>query len=92
LEYSQEIIYRLEYIWRIAQMFTEKFMQIMQEKRITAYQVAKHTGIPQGSMNRYKNGERLPTLENLIKIADYLDVSTDYLLGRTDVPEVNRKV
>jgi transcriptional regulator with XRE-family HTH domain len=38
----------------------------------------------------YKNGAKLPTIQNLTKIADYLDVSVDYLLGRTDKPEVNR--
>ena len=32
----------------------------------------------------------MPKADNLAKIADYLDCSVDYLLGRTDKPEVNR--
>lgn len=32
-----------------------------------------------------------PRVESLIKIADYLDCSVDYLLGRTDVPEINKE-
>jgi len=60
------------------------------KKEITAYKIAKATGISQGLMNEYKNGRKLPTVQNLIKIADYLDCSVDYLLGRTDNPEVNR--
>lgn len=71
-------------------MFKEKFVQILQQKHITPYEVAKSTGISQGLMSEYKNGIKMPTIINLTKIADYLEVSTDYLLGRTDKPEINR--
>lgn len=64
-------------------MFSEIFVQMLQEKGLTAYGVAKKAGIPQGQMNQYKNGKRIPTAENLIKIADCVDCSIDYLLGRT---------
>lgn len=72
-------------------MFKDVFVQYLQENEITAYKVAKETGIAQGLMNQYKNGIKTPTAENLIKIADYLDCSIDFLLGRTkseyDEPE-----
>ena len=71
-------------------MFTDIFVQILQNKNITAYEVAKETSISQGLMNEYKNGIKLPTLQNLVKIADYLGCSADYLLGRTNNPEINR--
>lgn len=67
-------------------MFVDIFMQIVQDKGITAYKVAKETGISQGLMNEYKNGKRVPTTENLIKIANYLDCSIDFLLERTYSP------
>lgn len=70
-------------------MFTDRFIQIIQTKQLTAYKVAKGTGISQGLMNEYKNGVKLPTAQNLVKIADYLNCSIDYLLGRTDNPNVN---
>lgn len=70
-------------------MFTDIFINTLQLKHLTAYKVAKETGISQGLMNEYKNGIKLPTVQNLVKIADYLDCSVDYLLGRTDNPEVN---
>ena len=38
----------------------------------------------------YEAGERYPDFENLIVLANYLGVSIDYLVGRTDNPEVNR--
>lgn len=72
-------------------MFKDIFVQILQSRGITAYKVAKETNIPQGQMNKYKNGKGIPTAENLIKIANYLDCSIDFLLGRTrnvlDEPE-----
>ena len=71
-------------------MFTERFVDMLQNNNITAYKIAKETGISQGLMGEYKKGIKLPTIQNLVKIADYLDCSVDYLLGRTDNPEVNR--
>lgn len=65
-------------------MFKDRFMQTIQTKQITAYKVAKDTGISQGLMNEYKNGIKLPTVQNLVKIADYLNVSVDYLLGTSE--------
>lgn len=65
-------------------MFTEVFVEILEKRNITPYQVAKNTGISQGLMGEYNRGEKLPTTKNLIKIADYLDCSVDYLLGRSD--------
>jgi len=41
-------------------------------------------------MGHYKRGSKTPTAENLVKIADYLDVSTDYLLGRMENPKITR--
>lgn len=71
-------------------MFNNVFVKTLQEKRISAYKIAKETRISQGLMNEYKNGIKIPSIENLIKIADYLDVSIDYLVGRTDNPEINK--
>lgn len=63
-------------------MFSAIFVDFLQQKGITAYRVAKETGISQGLMNQYKNGVKTPTVDNLIKIADYLGCSVDSLLGR----------
>lgn len=42
------------------------------------------------TLSSMQSGGYFPRLEAITKIADYLDVSIDYLLGRTDIPEVNR--
>lgn len=70
-------------------MFTERFVEIIQKKQIKPYHISQKTGISAGLMSEYKNGVKLPTLQNLIKIADCLDCSADYLLGLDDIP--NRK-
>ena len=52
--------------------------------------VAKEIGVSSGIITKWKSEGTLPNGETLIKIADYLDCSVDYLLGRTDKPEVNK--
>lgn len=71
-------------------MFMNIFIDFIQKKSITPYRLAKETGISQGLMNEYKNGKRQPNLQNIIKIADYLDCSVDYLVGRTDNPDSHK--
>lgn len=48
---------------------------------MTAYKVAKATGISTGSMTDWKKGRSAPKVDKLQKIADYFGVSVDYLLG-----------
>ena len=47
-------------------------------------------GLHPDMLRRYERGEVEPSMDALYKIADYYGVSTDYLLGRTDNPAVNR--
>jgi len=71
------------------QMFNERFVHILQERKISTYKLTKDTGISNGLISDWKNKKRTPASENLIKLADYFDVSVDYLLGRTENPKVN---
>lgn len=47
-------------------------------------ELAEQLGIRLRSYQAYENGEREPSFDKLVVIADYLDVTTDYLLGRID--------
>lgn len=71
-------------------MFADIFNQLLQTRRISAYKLSRDTGITQGMISYWKSGERLPSAEHLIRLADYFDCSIDYLLGRTNKQEVNR--
>lgn len=57
------------------------------KKRITQQRLAIELGINQNSLSRYETGQRQADYDTLIKIADYFDVSIDYLLERTDNPK-----
>ena len=57
-----------------------------------AKSMADNLGIGYRNYQRYERGEIDPPTSKLIQLADFFDVSADYLLGRTDVPQVNRGV
>lgn len=49
-----------------------------------------HTGIEQALLSKYETGERVPPTETLLILANYYDVSIDYILCRTDNPNINQ--
>lgn len=65
------------------------FEQLLKQNKKTAYQVGKATGIATSTLSDWKKGKSTPKADKLAKIADYFDVSTDYLLGKTDQPHIN---
>lgn len=67
-----------------------RLKQLRKAKGYTQIRVQMETGIEQALLSKYENGERIPPTETLLKLADFYNVSTDYLLGRTDKPDVNR--
>ena len=58
---------------------------LRKERRLSQKQVAEDLGIAQALLSHYEKGKRECGLEFLIKAADYYNVSTDYLLGRSPV-------
>lgn len=61
----------------------ERFVELLQEKNITAYRVSKETGVTQTTLSDWKTGRATPKTATLQKIADYFNVSLDYLTGKT---------
>lgn len=53
---------------------------------LTAKAVSDATGISTGNISDWKSGRSLPTATKLVILADYLNCSVDYLLGRTQEP------
>lgn len=68
----------------------ENLYKTMKERKISASKLAKDNNISTGNVSDWKMGRSNPKTETLIKIADYLGVSIDYLVGRTDNPEINK--
>ena len=60
-------------------------------KKITIKNMLADCGLNKNALSSMLSGGSFPKVDNIAKIADYLDCSVDYLLGRTDIPEVNKK-
>lgn len=60
------------------------FRHLLQEKGVSAYQVSKDTGVSQQTLSAWKNGKSKPSLTTIQKLADYFDVSVEYLLNGKD--------
>ena len=58
--------------------------KIRKEKGISQLKLALDLNMSQNTISRYETGEREPGIAELIKIADYFDVSIAYLVGRYD--------
>ncbi|MBA9087508.1 transcriptional regulator with XRE-family HTH domain [Fontibacillus solani] len=56
------------------------FAKLLKERNVTAYKVAKETGIAQSTLSDWKNGRSTPKLDKLQKLADYFSVSLEFLL------------
>ncbi len=64
--------------------FAERLDYLMFEKGINATKLAKTIDVKIPTVTRYLRAERTPSVESLVKIADYFNCSCDYLVGRTD--------
>lgn len=60
----------------------EIFEELLKINKTTAYKVAQEAGVPYGSLTDWKSGRSTPASANLVKLADYFNVSIDYLMGR----------
>ena len=63
-------------------MLPETLKELREERGMKQAQIAIILGVKQNTYSNWENGTRNPSLEMLVKIADYYKTSTDYLLGR----------
>lgn len=68
-------------------VFAIRLKEIRKEKGLTQKQLASEIGASERGIQQYELGERKPAYDALITLADYFDVSLDYLCGRSDVPD-----
>lgn len=73
-------------------MFDDRLACLRKAKGISMRQCANELGIPYTTYVSYEKNERDPKSEQLIELADYFNVSIDYLLGRTEEQKVNKEV
>ena len=67
-----------------------RLKELRKKKGISQLRLATDLNTTQNTISRYETGEREPGIDELIKIADYFNVSVDFLIGRTDNPKLNK--
>lgn len=71
-------------------VFSDRIKTLKTEKHALQKDIAKSVGVSLRAYQYYETDQREPTLSVLIALAEYFQVSIDYLVGRTDKPEVNK--
>lgn len=67
-------------------IFGTHLKALRKSRNITQKKMASDIGASERGIQQYELGERKPTYDMLIALADYFDVSLDYLVGRSDDP------
>lgn len=67
--------------------FSERLIFLRKSRNLTQKQIYEAVGLSALGYQRYEYGEREPAYQKLLALADYFDVSIDYLVGRTDNPK-----
>lgn len=68
--------------------FPLRLKSLRKERKLTQEALGEKINVTKVSISGYENGNRTPDTETLQKLADFFDVSTDYLLGRTYNPQI----
>ncbi len=64
--------------------FKDRLTICITRRGISQHELSRHTGIATATISRYLSGKRSPTAENIIRLAGFFGVTTDYILGVSD--------
>lgn len=71
-------------------IFSQRFKELKAAKGLTYAQIADALSLKERVIKCYGSGDAKPSYNALIDLANLLDCSVDYLLGRTDNPKINK--
>ena len=63
-------------------MFAVRIKNLRQSRELNQVQLAEKLGVKKQSISNWENDNIMPSIDMLVRIADFFQVSTDYLLGR----------
>ena len=63
-------------------LIVERIKDLMMTERLSQYALAKSIIVSQSTICNWLNGKKEPSVESLWKLADFFDVSVDYIIGR----------
>ena len=72
-------------------LFSDRIKQLKLSNNKMQKDIARDIGVSLRAYQYYETDQREPTLNVLISLADYFDVSLDYLVGRSDCPDIVTK-
>lgn len=67
-------------------ILNQRLKSLRGEKQVTQQRIADVIGVSVTNVQKFEYGTARPRLENIIKLADFFNVSLDYLVGRTNDP------
>ena len=73
------------YMIKVKNKFSTRFKELREERKMSQAQIGKELGYTQVCISRWESGERMPNANDIISVAMFFNVSTDYLLGLTDL-------
>lgn len=71
-------------------MFGDRIKKLRDEKNISQFELSEFLGISQQALSKWENEKTEPDNDSLVKLANYFNVSTDYLLGNSETRQVDK--
>ncbi len=72
--------------------YNERLKELRSIKKISQQELSDRLGFNRATYARYETGDTQPDFDTLKKLADFFDVSTDYILGRSDKPRSSNQL
>ena len=74
----------------LGDVMENRLKELRKSRGYTQVSLQMQTGIEQALLSKFENGERVPPTETLVRLADFYNVSIDYILCRTNKSEINK--
>lgn len=74
----------------LGDVMQNRLRELRKSRGYTQVSLQMQTGIEQALLSKYENEERIPPTETLLCLAEFYNVSIDYILCRTDKPQINK--
>jgi len=75
----------------MSMIFAQRLKSLRKETHTKQSQISDLLGFGPSAISNYETGRNEPSFNELIKIADYFNVSIDYLVGRSEIKNSNKK-
>lgn len=71
-------------------IFSERLKQLRLQQNLTLETLGNEFQVTKQTTSRWETGDRVPSIDIVYSLANYFNVSSDYLIGLTDNPEINK--